>query len=84
MQQSVLQFVQPPLGLLSLGEVADETGEQALTRLARLADRQLHREGAAVLALPDDNATDADDAPLAGGTVAGKVAVVLARGMAAA
>ena len=38
MQQPVLKFVQPPLGLLPLGEVADEAGEQGLVRLMRLAD----------------------------------------------
>ena len=39
---------------------------------AHLADRQLHREGRAVLALADDDAADADDAPLAGREVAGR------------
>ena len=76
-QQAVLQFVQPPLGLLPLGQVADEAGEQARAGPICLADRQLHREGAAVLAPPDDDAADADDAPLAGAAVAVEIAVVL-------
>ena len=77
MQEAILQFVQPPLGLLPLGEVADKAGEQARAVPICLADRQLHREGAAVLAPPDDHATDADDAPLASAAVALEIAVML-------
>jgi hypothetical protein len=42
----------------------------------RLADGELHREDGAVLAQALDLAADADDPPLAGGTVAGEIAVV--------
>ena len=61
-----LQFLQPRLGLLPLGQIADEAGEEALVARAHLADRKLHRKGRAVLALADHDAADADDAPLAG------------------
>ena len=43
-----------------------------------LADGKLHRKGRAVLALADDDAADADDAPLAGDLVAIEIAVVAA------
>ena len=65
------------LGLLPLGQVADEAGEVVPLAGAHLADRQLHREGRAVLALADHDAADADDAPLAGGEIALEIAVVL-------
>ena len=74
-----LQFLQPRLGLLPLGEVADEAGEEALLARPHLADRELHGEGRAVLALADDHAVDADDALLARGEIAWDVAVMLTR-----
>ena len=43
---------------------------------SHLADRELHREGRAVLALAHDDAADADDPPLAGAAIALEVAVV--------
>ena len=61
-----LQLLQPGLGQLPLGQVADEAGEVALPRRAHLADRELHGKGRAVLALAHDDAPDADDPPLAG------------------
>ena len=76
MDQLGLQLLQPRLGLLPLGQVADEAGEEALVARAHLADRKLHREGRAVLALADHDAADADDAPLAGRQVAREIAVV--------
>ena len=66
MDQFGLQLLQARLGLLALGQVADEAGEKALLAGSHLADRQLHRKGRAVLALADHDAADADDAPLAG------------------
>ena len=79
-----LQIMQLVLGLLPLGEVADEAGkETALTRL-HLADFELHGKGRAVLALAGDHTVDADDALLAGGEVAGDIAVMFARDRAAA
>ena len=76
MHELGLQFLQPRFGLLPLGQVADEAGEEAPVAGAHLADRQLHREGRAVLALADDHAADADDAPLAGAQIALEIAVV--------
>ena len=61
-----LQLLQARLGLLALGQVADEAGEEAPVARAHLADGQLHGKGRAVLALADDDAADADDPPLAG------------------
>ncbi len=71
-----LQLLQARLGLLALGQVADEAGEEAPIAGAHLADRELHREGRAVLALADDDAADADDAPLAGPQIALEIAVM--------
>ena len=67
-----LQFLQPRLGLLAFGQVADEAGEEALVARAHLADGELHRKGRAVLALADDDAADADDAALAGRADSGR------------
>jgi hypothetical protein len=72
-----LQLLQPGLGLLALGEVADEAREIALAAGAHLAHRQLHGKGGAVLTLADDHTSDADDPPLAGIEVAVHVAVML-------
>ena len=66
MQQLELQFMQPVLGHLPFGKIADETGEMPLAADHRLAHRQFDRKGAAILALADDDAADADDAPLPG------------------
>ena len=66
MHQLGLQFLQARFGLLPLGQVADEAGEETLVAGFHLADRELHRKGRAVLALADHDAADADDAPLAG------------------
>jgi hypothetical protein len=59
-----------------LGEIADEAGEKTAVGGLHLADRKLHRECRAVLALADHDAADADDAPLAGAQVALEIAVV--------
>ena len=77
MDQFGLQLLQTRLGLLALGEIADKAGEKVLRAGPHLADRQLHRKGRAILALPDHDAANADDAALAGLHVAGKIAVVL-------
>src|SRR6516162_1568579 len=69
--------MEPALGVLALGEVANKPGKERLARLARLADRELHGEGAAVAALTDDHAADADDASLAARAVTREIAVVL-------
>ena len=61
-----LQFLQPRLGLLMLGEVADEAGEIGLAAGLHLADRQMHRERRAVAALAGHDAADADDVRIAG------------------
>ena len=79
-----LQFLQPCFGLLPFGEVADEAGEEALIAHVHLADRKLHGKGRAVLALADDDAADADDAPLAGAQIAIEIAVVILAGRATA
>ena len=78
MDQLGLQFLQPRLGLLSFGQVADEAGEEALIAHVHFADGKLHRKRRAVLALADDDAADADDAPLAGAQIAVEIAVMIA------
>ena len=77
MHELGLQFLQPRLGLLALGQVADEAGEEALIARAHLADRKLHRKGRAVPALADDDPADADDSPLSGAEISLEVAVVI-------
>ena len=72
-----LQLLELALGRLPLGQVADEAGEEAAVAGPHLADLELHGKGRAVLALAGDDAVDADDALLAGGEVAGDVAVML-------
>ncbi len=65
------------LGPLALGDVADDAGENPPLTQPDLAHREIHWEGAAVLATADDLAADADDLPLAGPEVTGQVVVVL-------
>ena len=72
-----LQFLQPGLGQLLVGQVADEAGEVVFVGQSQFADRQVHGEGRAVLALAHHDTADADDAALAGRQVALEVAVVL-------
>src|SRR3989304_7410611 len=64
-------------GLLPLGEIADEAGEEAAFPRLHLADCKLHGEGRAVLAQAGDHPVDADDALFAGGEIARDVAVML-------
>ena len=77
MDELGLQFLQPRLGLLPLGQVADETGEETLIAHVHFADGKLHGKRRAVLALADDDAADADDPPLAGAQIALEIAVVI-------
>ena len=72
-----LKFLQAGFGLLTLGQVADEAGEIPLPGGTHLADRELHREGRAILALADHDAADADDPLLAGREIAPDIAVML-------
>src|SRR5215831_10414343 len=72
-----LQLLQPAFGELLVGEVADEAGEMVPLGRAQLADREMYGKGRAVLALADDDAADADDAPLAGREVALDIGVML-------
>src|SRR5665213_1704601 len=74
-----LQILQPRLGILPLGQVANESREEPPGAARRnLADRQFHRKGRAVLALADHDAADANDASLAGGQIMIQIAVVAA------
>ncbi len=77
MQQIVLQFLQPRLGALPLGQVAHKAGEQPLFALIYLANRQLHRKRAAILAQPDHDAADADDPSLTRAQVARQIGIML-------
>jgi hypothetical protein len=64
--------------LLSGGEIANKPGEDAISsRLADLADCQLHGKDGSVLLLRLDRAADADDVLLARPLVAAKIAVML-------
>jgi hypothetical protein len=78
MDQLGLQFLQPRLGLLLLGEIADEACKERLPSRMHLADGEMHRKCRAVLAHAGDDAPDADDAPFARLEVAGDVSVMTA------
>ena len=65
------------LGALALGQIVDDADENRLAVLLRLADRQVHREGRAVLALADHLAADADDLASAGAVIIVEIAIVL-------
>ena len=71
-----LQLLQPCLGLLMFGEIADEAGEVGRSTGLHFADRKMHRKSGSVLALSGYNSTDADDMPFAGGSIAGEVPVM--------
>ena len=71
-----LQFLEPQLRPLLIGEVADESGEDARAVGIHLTDRQFHRERASVTAFAHDDAADSDDAAVAGGQVARDIIVV--------
>ena len=49
------------MALLEVGDVAGDAGEHAAVAQVQLADGQVHRKGAAVLAQADHLAADADD-----------------------
>ncbi len=72
-----LQLLQPRLGLLPLGQVANKPGEEAPVAAAHLANGKLHRKGGAILALTDDDAADADDPPLSGAEIPFEIAIVV-------
>src|SRR5579863_8785426 len=76
MNEFGLQFLQPHLGFLTLREIADQAGEEALLGDFGFADRKLEWKRRAVLALADNDPADADDPPLAGELVALQVAVM--------
>ena len=79
MDQFGLQFLQPRLGLLMFGQIADEAGEVARSAGLHFADRKLHRECRSVLALAGHDSADADDMPLAGGSIAREITVMARR-----
>ena len=78
MDQFGLQFLQPCLGLLLLGKVADEACKVGFSTRLHLADGEMHRKRGAVLAHAGHDATDADNASFTGLQVAGEVAVMAA------
>src|SRR5918994_1454736 len=65
------------LGLLPLGEIANETGEEAAFARRHLADFELHGKGRSVLALATDHPIDADDALLAGCKISCDIEVMI-------
>src|SRR5262245_1396077 len=72
-----LQLLQSSLCLLTLAQVANEPGEETPAARIHFADSKLDRKGGAVLALGDDDATDADNALLSSIKVAVEIVVVL-------
>ena len=74
----LLRLRQLLFGPLAAGEVVDHADEDGAALLLRLADREIHGKGRAVLALAHHLAADADDLALAGVQVVGEIAVMLA------
>ena len=68
-----LQVLQAQHGLLALGEVADEAGENAPFAEPRFADCELDREGAAVAVQRGRDPADADDLALAGRKIVAQI-----------
>ena len=77
MEKLRLHLMEQPLILLTPGQVTHEANESPLPFERYLADRKLHWEGAAVLSLADDDAPDADDLSLSGGSIMIQIAVML-------
>ena len=76
MHEFGLQFLQTRFGLLALGQIADETGEETLVTGFHLADSQLHWKSRAILALAYHDAADAYDPSLARHPVAFEVTIM--------
>src|ERR1700730_5574881 len=72
-----LQLLQPRFGLLPLGQVADEAGEEALIARPHLSDGKLHRKSRAVPALADDQSADSDDSPFSGAQISLEIPIVI-------
>src|SRR6266568_5471069 len=72
-----LELLEATLRFLPLGEIADESGEDAFSFDARFADCELDRKIRSVLAPASDHAPDADDPLLACPQVALEIPVVL-------
>ena len=72
-----LQFLEPAFGELLVGQIANEAGEIVPLGGSQLADREVHREGRAVLALSHHDTADADDPALSGGEIALEVEIML-------
>ena len=79
MEQLRLHFVEQPLALLTLGQIAHEADELPLPLEQTSPTDKLHRKRAAILALADHDTPHADNAPFAGGEVSRQIAVVLLR-----
>src|SRR5512143_3701978 len=71
-----LQFLQTRFGLLALGQIADEAGEETSVTGFHLADSQLHWKSRAILALADHDAADANDPAFARRPVAFEVTIM--------
>ena len=76
MHELLLEDAGTALNVFPLGDVVEKPGEEPPLIELDFADRQTRRERGAVLAPADHDATDADDAPLAGLAVARQVGVV--------
>ena len=72
-----LKLLKPGLGLLPLGKIADESGEEPGLARSHFADGKFHRERRAVLALAHHHAPDPDDAPLTCAQIACHIGVVI-------
>ena len=77
MHEFGLKFLQSSLGLLALRKIANKSGKIALVARFHLPDSELHRKGRSIFALANDDAADADDAPLSCAQIPGEIAIVI-------
>src|SRR3546814_9069334 len=71
-----LQLLEPFLGLMSLGKIADEACEHALLVTDSLTHRKLHGKGRTITPAGQHRSANADDPALAGGKIALEIAVM--------
>src|SRR6476659_6547712 len=76
MNEFSLELLKPRLGALPFGQVANEARKVSPIARFHLPDGEFHRKRRSVLALADNDAADADDAPLPRTVIAFEITVM--------
>ena len=76
MDEFALQFLEPVLSLLPLGQIADETSKIPLPFGLHFADGQFDGKGGSILAFAHDDASLANDPPFARPIISLKVSIM--------